>query len=384
MKKLVAIAVFASACAAGAPINSAEREKAIAHLEKTRSGFLTSIRGLSAEQWSFKPAPEVWSAAEVAEHITVSESFILELVQNKVLPAPSDPAAIAEAKGKDEQVLQMVPDRTERFKAPEFLHPKARWTQAELPGVFGGARAKTIEFVRTTQDDLRGHTAPHPVLKTLDAYQWILLLSAHSERHTKQIEEVKSHPNFPKSTSAQTLTPAERDKAISHLEASRAKFLESIRGLSAEQWSFKPAPEVWSVGEVAEHITLSEGSLMDLIQYKMLKAPPTPELAEKARGRDDEIVRRVTDRSQKAQAPEFLQPKSKWARTAIPAEFNTRRTRTIDFVRATQEDLRGRAFAFGGGQPADAFQYVLLISAHTLRHTAQIEEVKANPNFPKK
>ena len=33
---------------------------------------------------------------------------------------------------------------------------------------------------------------------TLDGYQWLLLLSTHSERHTAQIEEVKADPNFPK------------------------------------------------------------------------------------------------------------------------------------------------------------------------------------------
>ena len=32
---------------------------------------------------------------------------------------------------------------------------------------------------------------------TMDGYQWLLLLSAHSGRHTEQIEEVKADPNFP-------------------------------------------------------------------------------------------------------------------------------------------------------------------------------------------
>ena len=41
-------------------------------------------------------------------------------------------------------------------------------------------------------------TLPHPVLGPLDAYQWILRISAHSESHTKQIEEVKADPSFPK------------------------------------------------------------------------------------------------------------------------------------------------------------------------------------------
>jgi hypothetical protein len=37
----------------------------------------------------------------------------------------------------------------------------------------------------------------HPVLGPLDGYEWILAAAAHSERHTKQILEVKADPNFP-------------------------------------------------------------------------------------------------------------------------------------------------------------------------------------------
>jgi len=59
-------------------------------------------------------------------------------------------------------------------------------------------RARTIEFVRTTQEDLHDHFMDHPVFKTLDVYQWMLLTSAHMRRHTAQILEVKADPNFPK------------------------------------------------------------------------------------------------------------------------------------------------------------------------------------------
>ena len=47
-------------------------------------------------------------------------------------------------------------------------------------------------------DDLREHATDSPLGKQLDAYEWILFAGAHSERHTKQIEEVKADPNFPK------------------------------------------------------------------------------------------------------------------------------------------------------------------------------------------
>jgi hypothetical protein len=54
--------------------------------------------------------------------------------------------------------------------------------------------------VKTTQEDLRDHLFDHPVpvIGTLDGYQWIMLISGHTRRHTAQILEVKADPNFPK------------------------------------------------------------------------------------------------------------------------------------------------------------------------------------------
>ena len=34
-------------------------------------------------------------------------------------------------------------------------------------------------------------------LNSMDGYQWLLAAAAHTERHTKQILEVKANPNFP-------------------------------------------------------------------------------------------------------------------------------------------------------------------------------------------
>ena len=115
------------------------------------------------------------------------------------MAGPATPEKRAEVKITDDQILKMVPDRSHKAQAPEFLQPTGRWaTREELTKTFQDARKSTMDYVKTTQDDLRDHFGPHPVFGTLDAYQWILLISAHSERHTKQIEEVKADPNFPK------------------------------------------------------------------------------------------------------------------------------------------------------------------------------------------
>ena len=208
---LCLVFVFALACAAqtaaapapspapAAALSAADREAALSSLQATHDAFLKSIAGLSEKQWRFKPAPDRWSVAEVSEHIAVSESMIFGFVQGKVMAGPAEPEKRAEVKVTDQQILMMVPDRSHKAQAPEFLKPTNRFaTEAELVKSFEDSRKATMDYVRTSNDDLRDHFGPHPMLGTLDAYQWILLISAHSERHTKQIEEVKADANFPK------------------------------------------------------------------------------------------------------------------------------------------------------------------------------------------
>jgi hypothetical protein len=137
--------------------------------------------------------------AEVAEHITVAESTIMSLVQKRLMSSPAAPEKREQVKGKDQMILERMPDRSHKAQAPEILRPTGRWaTEVDLVKAFNESRAANMEYIRTTNDDLRDHFFDHPVFGPLDGYQWLLLLSAHSARHTAQIEEVKADPNFPK------------------------------------------------------------------------------------------------------------------------------------------------------------------------------------------
>jgi hypothetical protein len=183
----------------GQTLSQKEREQGIAELEGSRKVFLDATSGLSEAQWNFKPAPDRWSIAECAEHIGVTETLILNLITEQALKGPAEPEKRTLVQGKDSSVMTMVVDRTAKFKAPEAVQPTRRWTTSgEITKNVLESRARTIEFVSTTQEDLRDHFMDHPVFKTLDTYQWILLTSGHMRRHTAQILEVKADPNFPK------------------------------------------------------------------------------------------------------------------------------------------------------------------------------------------
>ena len=181
-------------------LTDAERNRAVEYLEQTRKDFLAAVDGLSEEQWKFKPTPERWSIAETAEHIAHAEETIWQLVREKLMKSPPIPARRGETSGKDETILKAVPDRSQKFQAPERLQPSGRWaTRDELLKSFEAARGAEIALLKETKEDMRSRFEEHPFLKTIDAYQWLLFNGAHGKRHTAQILEVKADPNFPKS-----------------------------------------------------------------------------------------------------------------------------------------------------------------------------------------
>jgi hypothetical protein len=198
---IAALAVLAVAQAsprAAGEVSEADRKALLAYLEQTQKVFLASIEGLSEAQWKWKPAPDRWSVAEVAEHITLAESTLRGLVTDQVMKAPATPDVLAKTKGKDTAILKMIPDRTHKAQAPEALVPKGKWpTEAATVAAFKEARAQTMALAKDTSKDLRAYAMVNPALQEMDAYQWLLFLSAHTERHTKQIEEVKSTAGFP-------------------------------------------------------------------------------------------------------------------------------------------------------------------------------------------
>ena len=180
----------------------------------------------------------------------------------------------------------------------------------------------------------------------------------------------------------QALDPADRDRAIKYLEATKKGVLDATKGLSEVQWNFKPAPDRWSVAQVTEHIAASEDMLFGMVTEKIMKAPPRPEAVD-VKAIDEMILARIPDRSKKAQAPEPLVPTNRYGSPDTARKhFVESRAKTAEFLEKTP-DLRAHAVDSQLGAKLDAYEWVLFIAAHSERHTKQIIEVKADPNFPK-
>jgi uncharacterized damage-inducible protein DinB len=180
----------------------------------------------------------------------------------------------------------------------------------------------------------------------------------------------------------QTLTQAEQEKGLQYLEQTRDGVVAATKGLSEAQMKFKPGPDRWSVAEVLEHIAVSEDFLFQNITNNIMKAPAGALDRDTAKI-DAFVLSAIPDRSHKAQAPEPLRPTARWTPSETLDHFLQSRARTIAFLQSTS-DLRAHVVTSPPlNQPMDAYDWLLFIAAHSARHTKQILEVKADPNFPK-
>jgi hypothetical protein len=175
-----------------------DRTTALERFDETKADFLNEIKDLSEAQLNFKESPDRWSVAEVAEHIILAENLIYSLLTDKVLKAPV-PEGKDNFRIKDQAIWMVITNRSTKFKAPERIQPKGLYkTKAELISNFEKNRKITVDFVKTTKEDLRNRFGENPGIGMIDGYQWLIFLNGHSHRHLDQIREIKADPNFPK------------------------------------------------------------------------------------------------------------------------------------------------------------------------------------------
>ena len=179
-------------------ITSQERRFLIDHLKDSRASVQKSVKGLSEKQLNFKPGAEKWSVKECLQHIALAENNLWNIA-DAALKKPANPDEKSKIKVNDQGVLNLLIGRERKLEAPEsFKSLKANWkTIGETLEAFSDKRAGLIKYVKTSTEDMRNHVLKMPI-GDIDAYQMLLYISAHTQRHIMQIEEVKANPAFPK------------------------------------------------------------------------------------------------------------------------------------------------------------------------------------------
>ncbi len=180
-----------------------------------------------------------------------------------------------------------------------------------------------------------------------------------------------------------SLTKSERVFVVNYLNETSQYLANAVKGLSSAQMQFKPGPDRWSIAQCLEHIALSETGIFSRIEA-LQKQPADAAKRSEIKYTDAALTKALVDRSQKATAPESLQPSGKYQKPALAlSAFLEQRKKTTEWIGTTNEDLRDHVMPHPFFGMLDSYQWVLLSAGHGKRHSLQIEEVKADPNFPK-
>lgn len=139
------------------------------------------------------PGTGGWSAGQVMWHLATVQGQVARLCEKAVAALPPmvtvPPGAPWDALVASVDRFQL-PNRDHRVEAPEGVRPpegvelfveRARWA---------AGRARFTDVVARCGPHLTLVRHGHPILGSLDGWQWALFVVRHEERHLRQLEEL--------------------------------------------------------------------------------------------------------------------------------------------------------------------------------------------------
>jgi len=136
---------------------------------------------------------DIWSAAEVLEHLHRVETGIARLLSRSLERAK---AGGLEAESEVGSVMASldalrITDRSRRIIAPEPVMPRGELTAAQGMVALTESRQVLVSALREGDGLALGQvTWNHPTLGPLNLYQWVLFLGQHEARHAAQLQDL--------------------------------------------------------------------------------------------------------------------------------------------------------------------------------------------------
>lgn len=174
-------------------ISQQEKQFAIDHLTKTGIAFIDSILHLNEKQWYRRPGPGQWSAAECAQHLLETELYFFRPTIDQMLADAANPERMSETAGKDHGIIASMESREHKITGQPWEESSEKIIDKDsLIAAFQAKRAENIAWLEKAGDNFRVHFIDFPGVGAMDIYQVILFISAHTTRHTGQIQEIFS------------------------------------------------------------------------------------------------------------------------------------------------------------------------------------------------
>lgn len=156
------------------------------NLYETRNNLVKEITSLNYTQFNERPDMNMWSIAQVCHHLVLVEQATIKAIAWGLKKVDNTQ--------KERKNVQLMLDRTKKFKAPEIVEPDVEPFEVQsIIDLLNDSRKKFLTFLSTIEDKsiLAEKSFKHPALGELSLDQWIEQIYLHEQRHTEQIKEIK-------------------------------------------------------------------------------------------------------------------------------------------------------------------------------------------------
>ena len=157
---------------------------------------------------------------------------------------------------------------------------------------------------------------------------------------------------------------------IDYLEITRDQITGVLDTIGEEAWTYKPEDGGWSIRECMEHIMLAEAGIFSEFQQVLKKAPQELD----TKHLDAWLVSKVSDRGRKVITPLPMVDSGR-SKAEFISDINTSRENIFHFISDFSQIPFRNHFGTSPYGPADAYQLLLVLGAHAMRHHAQMVEV---------
>ncbi len=165
----------------------------VADIARTRQELNESLHAFPEEAFTLRPAPDEWSAGEVAAHLAVVENSVAAVLRRLLEHGKErGEKEEREEEGRKEDDVTLPPLPAERIDAPQRFIPENVLPKTAAVEALAASRRAILEAIDASRPfDLRGAIFPHRILGDLNFYQWILFVGAHERRHIGQIGTIR-------------------------------------------------------------------------------------------------------------------------------------------------------------------------------------------------
>jgi hypothetical protein len=171
-------------------LSGKERRYLTTELKASKAALINHMEGLSSKQVNFKPGKNKRSIRECMSRLASIEVNLWDIAKKSL---QQEPLSLQKSSADDQSLAGIVQNAQDKMPCTDLKFKNIK----EALKLYKNTRSDMLRYVKTSTENIRGHVAQTP-LGSFDVYQLMLMNVICTDYYNKEIEKIKSAPNFPK------------------------------------------------------------------------------------------------------------------------------------------------------------------------------------------